>query len=159
MNYLPDDIDMCFTIVEAAKIVFTRYCEENDKTGAILAITKRDPNTPILIIQIGEVKYPDEAFEGGKLTKYVDYAKNKARFLQLHPEFTKSSQNAELSPGDRLLTQIGKKEVVGGAEAFGDWILSASGVSSEPIIDEMAIESVWRVAQIKKAYIGHSIKH
>lgn len=153
----PADIDKCFTVVDAAINVFSDICQKNEITGAAFAITKRDPQTPILVIQIGDITNPDPRFIGGELTKCVGYSRDKARFLQLHPEFQFSSQNSELPAGKRKIMSISEREIIGGAVAFEEWILSASGLSKNPEVDEYAVKAIWELAKVQKAYIRHPV--
>ena len=133
----PSKINLSFRIVATAAGVFTRVCSEQGKTGAILAISKRKEKAAILYVQIGQIGAPDTNYEGGKLTKYVDMARGKVQVLQEHPEFSRSSRNSELT--NRMRTIIGGEIIPGGAVAFDDIIIGASGLGSDPIIDENAV--------------------
>lgn len=138
----PEDVRVCNRIVQNARTVFAESFAKTCKTGAMLAITQRDPKTPILVIQIGEINAPDPNITGGKRPKYAAYAIDKAKFLQLHPELSLSSDNGKLPKEARMLTKIDGKEVPGGAVAEGKWIIAISGISSDPNEDTEAVNRI-----------------
>jgi len=129
-------------IMDSATNVFTRVCKEQGKTGALFAFSKGSPGSPVVASKIGEVNAPDENYRGGKAEKYLDFVTSKINFLLNHPNLNFSSQNAQLEPNKRALTRLRKDVVPGGAVRFTDsngeeWILSSSGLSSDPLIDTL----------------------
>ena len=125
----PDEIRIAYKLADCARKIAPAACglpENQGKSGFVVVYTKRDKNSPVLTIQIGDVNDPDEFYTpGGKLEKYCIFAREKAQVLKDHPEFISSSQNLTL-PVDERLRSPANQEIPAGAIAFGDAIVSVS---------------------------------
>jgi hypothetical protein len=139
-------IDYTFKIFEAAKPIIARVCQENSRTGVILGVSKNIKDFPVYMAEFGKILFSDPEYLGGKKDKYYDYSAGKARVLQLNPSFIFSQQNMDLSPELRARTIISNQDIPGGAVADGGNIVSISGVSSDPKVDQNTVLEIIEAA-------------
>ncbi len=122
------EITRASTIVECARAIAPFVCGAENKTGFVMALTKRAKGTPVLTVQIGRVDDPDPAYStDGKLGKYTIFANLKTEVLIENPNLISSSQNLSLPAEQRVMSPAGQ-EIPGGAIAFENgWIIAISG--------------------------------
>jgi len=129
-------------LTKVAESILAQSCDINKSSGAVLGVTRREKNSPMYMVEFGDVDVPDQRYQGGKRSRYYEFCSDKARCLQDHPKFLSSRENGYLPEEQRSKTLISKENVPGGAIVVGDYIISISGVSHDPIDDEMVARSI-----------------
>lgn len=135
-------LDYTTNVFKVARPIIARVCQENSRSGVILGVTKNIKDFPIYTAEFGCIDSPDSQYPGGKLDKYYDFGVGKARAIQLNPEFRFSQQNMDLDPELRQKTLISKQDIPGGAVVDGKNIITMSGVSSNPIVDQDVVSEI-----------------
>lgn len=146
------DINFANRVVGCAQQVFAEYLPRENKTGAILGISKREENAGVLYVKIGEIDKTDDEYQGGKNSKYVDFLEAKVMDLQKNKNSTRSSENEKRGPESKTKTRMTKKEISGGAVAFDFKIIGVSGLSSDAKIDEEAILEIGSRLGLEEGY-------
>lgn len=135
-GYTNDELQIIEVIVLTASEKLDNECLDNNKKGFILGVAFS--SNPPIIVQIGEIDQEDVKYGAdGKKLRYMDFARAKIIVLQSNTHFTRSSENAKLS--NKYVTYVHSEDVPGGAVAFDNgYIISISGLSSDPLVDEQA---------------------
>jgi len=133
-------IDYTSKVIEASKPILTKICAARNKSGCVLGVTRRVKDFPVYMVEIGKVATDDARYvPGSKIDRYYEFCNGKAKTLQDNPQFTRSSQNiSDLPKESRAKSTVTNEAFPGGAIVVGDYIISISGVSSDPIDDENA---------------------
>jgi hypothetical protein len=96
----PNLIRVAYKVVEVAQKIGPRVCKlpGNEGTqGFMIGITKNEPNSPILTVQIGDVEIADPLYgKDGKRGKYPEFVAKKAKVIQMNPSFISSGENKKL---------------------------------------------------------------
>ncbi len=124
---------VAFKAIEVAQKIGPRVCKlpGNEGTqGFMIGITKNEPNSPVLTVQIGKIEIEDPLYwPDGKRGKYPEFIDKKAEAIQTNPGFISSGENSKLPDKWKVKSSKGV-EIPDGALVFGEhdeYIIATSG--------------------------------
>lgn len=120
------EIAVVKNIVKAAQRLAPAVCEIGQKSGFLLAISKRKENFPTFVVQIGDINEADETYGvDGKRGKYTDFAIRKVEVLKENQSFISSGENLGENVQNTKVSMTGIT-IPGGAVAIRDWNIGVS---------------------------------